>query len=395
MLSAWVGQLVMTLGSHLGPGLAAIAGWHIYLWFRLVKDTGRSVPWRIAGAVVLFGLSLLIPLLYLYPPSLGPLGTRIFYALTFGWMGVGILLLCSTLLIEPVRIALRFASRHRDPPAPNRRLTLGRVFAGLAMTLGLGTALAGAAEALALVVQRVRVPLRKLPASMSGTRIVQITDLHFGSFTGPMYLERVVAEVNALEPDLITITGDLVDGTVADLGVALEPLRRLKSRHGVYFVTGNHEYYYGGDQWIAFLQEMGIVVLTNERVSIGDSEASFDLVGVPDRSAGYYDVGHAHDLALALEGRDPKREVVLLAHQPKTALEAAEYGVGLQISGHTHGGQIYPVRFLLYLEQPYVDGLHRLRDTFVYVSRGTGYWGPPMRVGASPEITEITLVRQI
>jgi uncharacterized protein len=384
----------MTLGSHLVPGLAAIAGWHVYLWFRLVKATGRSLPWRVFGAVILFGLSLLIPLLYLYPPNLGPFGTRVFYTLAFGWMGVGILLLCSTLLTEPVRAALRFASRHRDPQDPGRRLTLGRVFAGVAMTLGLGTALAGAAEALALGVQRVRVPLRKLPASMSGTRIVQITDLHFGGFTGPAYLERVVAEVNALEPDLIAITGDLVDGTVIDLGIALEPLSRLKARHGVYFVTGNHEYYYGGDQWITFLQEMGIVVLTNERVAIGNANASFDLVGVPDRSAGYYGLGHAHDLARALEGRDPTREVVLLAHQPTSALEAAEYDVGLQISGHTHGGQIYPVRFLLYLEQPFIDGLHRLRDTFIYVSRGTGYWGPPIRVGAPPEITEITLVRQ-
>ncbi len=384
----------MTLGSHLVPGLTAIAGWHVYLWLRLVKDTGRSLPWRITGAVILFGLSLLIPLLYLYPPTLSPFGTRIFYALTFAWMGVGILLLCSTLLIEPVRAAVRIASRHRDPQNPDRRLTLGRVFGGVAMTLGLGTAMAGAAEALALVVQRVRVPLRKLPASLSGMRIVQITDLHFGSFTGPAYLERVVANVNALEPDLIAITGDLVDGTVANLGAAIEPLRHLKARHGVYFVTGNHEYYYGGDQWIAFLQEMGIVVLTNERVPIGDSDASFDLVGVPDRSAGHYSVGHAHDLAMALEGRDPTREVVLLAHQPATALEAAEYDVGLQLSGHTHGGQIYPVRFILYLEQPFIDGLHRLRDTFIYVSRGTGYWGPPMRVGAPPEITEITLVRQ-
>jgi predicted MPP superfamily phosphohydrolase len=240
------------------------------------------------------------------------------------------------------------------------------------------------------MVARVRVPLAKLPASMSGTRIVQISDLHFGGATGPAYLAHVVAMVNALEPDLVAITGDLLDGTVAGLGPLLGPLGELRARYGVYFVTGNHEYYWGANEWIAHLPSLGLRVLDNERVSIGGPEGSFDLAGVSDPLS--VDHGGSHDIPRALAGRDPSRPVVLLAHQPSGLYEASQLGVSLQLSGHTHGGQLYPLRYVLMLDQPFVDGLHRLRDTWIYVTRGAGYWGPPMRLGAPPEVAEITLV---
>jgi hypothetical protein len=157
-------------------------------------------------------------------------------------------------------------------------------------------------------------------------------------------------------------------------------------------VTGNHEYYWNAGSWIPFLVALGVRVLRNERVSIGAPGASFDLAGVDDLSAAAWGKGFGHDLPRALEGRDPTRELVLLAHQPASIHEAARHGVGLQLSGHTHGGQIWPVRLLLHFTQPFIDGLHRVQDTWIYVSRGTGYWGPTLRLGARPEITEITLV---
>jgi hypothetical protein len=189
----------------------------------------------------------------------------------------------------------------------------------------------------------------------------------------------------------VAITGDLVDGSVDELREQVAPLASLKSRQGVYFVTGNHEYYAGVNEWLAHLPTLGVRVLRNERVAVGDGTHTFDLAGVDDWSARGMP-GHGPDLARAVEGRDAARELVLLAHQPRAIHEAAKHGVGLQLSGHTHGGQIWPWNFAVKLQQPYVAGLARhSKDTQLYVSRGTGYWGPPMRLGAPAEITRIRL----
>jgi predicted MPP superfamily phosphohydrolase len=372
----------------------AVALWHGYLWLRLVRGVTASPALRRAGAVAFAILGLFAVSALVRPRHLGAIRPFVL-AVGFVWLGVGFLVACALVVTEIVR-AGAFASRHArkvDPPDPARRRAIGQALGGAAVAAGGAVSLAGAAEALDLVIERVQVPLRRLPASMSGLRIVQISDLHFGASVGPAYLARVIAEVNALEPDVVAITGDLVDDTVDALRAAIAPLASLRARLGVYFVTGNHEYYSGAVAWTLHLPTLGVRVLRNERVAIGDGEASFDLAGVDDPSAVHWLIGHGHDLPKALAGRDPAREVVLLAHQPSTLREAARYGVGLQLSGHTHGGQIWPLRFLLLLDQPFVDGLHRLADTFIYVSRGTGYWGPPMRVGARPEITEITLTR--
>jgi predicted MPP superfamily phosphohydrolase len=229
---------------------------------------------------------------------------------------------------------------------------------------------------------------------MSGLRLVQLTDLHIGPILGRDWLASIVASVNALDPDVVVITGDLVDGSVETLREQVAPLADLRAKRGVYFVTGNHEYYSGVDEWIAELTRLGVRVLRNERVAIGDGDEAFDLAGVDDWSAGRFGAGHGPSLERALAGRDSSRELVLLAHQPKQIIEAAARGVGLQISGHTHGGQIFPWNFLVRLDQPYVDGLALHNDTYIYVSRGTGYWGPPMRVGAPPEITLLELVSE-
>ncbi len=227
---------------------------------------------------------------------------------------------------------------------------------------------------------------------MNGLTLVQLTDVHVGPTIGRAFIETIVAHTNALHPDVIAITGDLVDGSVAELADAVAPLGQLRARHGVYFVTGNHEYFSGATPWIAELTRLGIRCLRNERVSIGDGAASFELAGVDDHSgARSGEDGHGEDLPRALANLDPEREVVLMAHQPRSVFAASRFGVGLQISGHTHGGQLWPFSYLVRLQQPFLAGLHRHGDTQIYVSRGTGYWGPPMRLGAPAEITQFVL----
>jgi predicted MPP superfamily phosphohydrolase len=206
---------------------------------------------------------------------------------------------------------------------------------------------------------------------------------------GKDFIEDIVRRVNALTPDVIAITGDLVDGSVEELAEHVAPLAKLSAKHGVYFVTGNHEYYSGAEEWIAHLRKLGVHVLRNERVRIGGDEG-FDLAGIDDHSSAVF--GHGPDLPKALAGRDADRACVLLAHQPRGVNLADSLGVDLQLSGHTHGGQMFPWNLAVRLQQPFVAGIHKLTHAQIYVSRGTGYWGPPMRVGAPAEITEIELV---
>jgi len=242
-------------------------------------------------------------------------------------------------------------------------------------------------------VVEVPVVIRGLPRGRAGTTIAQLTDVHVGPTIGRAFVEDIVNRTNALAPDVIAITGDLVDGSVEQLGEAVAPLGRLRARFGVYFVTGNHEYFSGADAWLAELTRLGIRVLRNERVSIGQGSDLFDLAGVDDYNARRSSPDHGPDLERALAGRDTTRPVVLLAHQPREIANAVRLGVALQLSGHTHAGQIWPFNYLVKLQQPYVAGLHRHpgSDTQIYVSAGTGYWGPPMRVGTHGEITRIVL----
>jgi predicted MPP superfamily phosphohydrolase len=275
---------------------------------------------------------------------------------------------------------------------PERRQAISRLFAGGAALLGLGASAVGVVSALSPVaVKRVRVAIGRLSRPASGMRIVQISDVHVGPTIGRGFIEDIVARINALKPDVVAITGDLVDGSVKELEEHVAPLAKLEAKHGVYFVTGNHEYYSGADEWIAHLGKLGVRVLRNEHVRIG-GEDGFDLAGIDDHSSGAYGRGHGADLKRALRGRDDARACVLLAHQPRGIELADQLGVDLQLSGHTHGGQMFPWNFAVRLQQPFVAGLHRLTRAQIYVSQGTGYWGPPMRVGAPAEITEIELV---
>jgi predicted MPP superfamily phosphohydrolase len=204
-------------------------------------------------------------------------------------------------------------------------------------------------------------------------------------------MDALVQQANALRPDLFAITGDLVDGDVHTLGGAVSALAGLKSRYGSFFVTGNHDYYSGDDEWTAFLQSLDIQVLRNRHVRIGDAGASLDLVGVDDWSGGRWRNKKGYDLDRALQGRDPDRAAVLLAHQPANFTVAAERGMDLQVSGHTHGGQLVPMTLFIGLAWEHSAGLYRHGDSHIYVSRGCGFWGPPMRIGSPPELVKLVL----
>ena len=197
-----------------------------------------------------------------------------------------------------------------------------------------------------------------------------------------------------MQPDIIAITGDLVDGSTKDLGPEVEGLRELQARYGVFFVTGNHEYYSGVDDWLSFLPTLGIRVLRNERVEVEHQGATLDIAGVDDWTAHHFGPKHGADLDSALQGRNTNRPLILLAHQPRQFADAARRGVDLQLSGHTHGGQIFPFNFIVDAVEPHLLGLHQKENSMLYVSKGTGYWGPPMRLFIPAEITEIELCSQ-
>lgn len=239
----------------------------------------------------------------------------------------------------------------------------------------------------------VEVPIDDLPDALHGFTIAQISDIHVGPTIKRGYLDAIVNVVNGLDADLVAITGDLVDGSVKRLAQHTAPLARLAGRHGAYFVTGNHEYYSNAREWIAEVRRLGLTVLMNEHVVLTHQGAALLLAGVTDYNAHHFDESHRSDPFAALAGAPGHVAVkVLLAHQPRSAAAAADAGFDLQLSGHTHGGQFFPWNLFVPLQQPYTAGLNRLRELWVYTSRGTGYWGPPKRLGAPSEITRLRLV---
>jgi predicted MPP superfamily phosphohydrolase len=345
-------------------------------------------PWGRVLTAAIFALAALVPLAFLSMRFLPrPINAPLAWVV-YTWLGFALYLFLLAIVSDVGRALAAVAGAL--PRDPERRVLLARTIAGavgsIAGLVGLGGILN---VARGFQIRSVRVPLARLPQATSGYSIVQLTDLHVGPTIGHDFVESVVREANRLAADMIVITGDLVDGSVDQLSALVEPLRDLRAKDGVYFVTGNHEYYSGADAWIAHLRTLGIRVLRNERVSIRDA---FDLAGVDDASAHRMLPHHGQDVAKALAGRDESRPVVLLAHQPKALKEAIRWKVDLQLSGHVHGGQMIPFNWIARLDQPIIAGLRLVQNTWVYVSSGTGYWGPPMRVGSGAELTRIELV---
>ena len=241
-------------------------------------------------------------------------------------------------------------------------------------------------------VVEVDVPIANLPASLHGFTIAQISDVHVGPTIKGDYLQSIVGAVNRLQADMVAVTGDLVDGSVAQLRSHVSPLGDLTSRHGTYFVTGNHEYYSGVTAWVAELRCLGVNVLLNEHVVLRHNDEALVIAGVTDHGGHHFDESHRSDPAAAIASAPDGVVRILLAHQPRSAGAALKAGFQLQLSGHTHGGQFWPWNFFVRLQQPFTAGLHRLQSLWVYTSRGTGYWGPPKRFGAPSEITHLRLV---
>ncbi|MGA5328558.1 metallophosphoesterase [Streptomyces griseoincarnatus] len=273
-----------------------------------------------------------------------------------------------------------------DGSGPSRRLFVSRVVGGAAAAAAVGTVGYGTYGVLrGPKVKRVTVPLAKLPRAAHGYRIAVVSDIHLGPVLGRGFAQKVVDTINSTQPDLIAVVGDLVDGSVQDLGPAAAPLAQLTARHGSFFVTGNHEYFSGAEQWVEEVRRLGLNPLENARTEL----PHFDLAGVNDVAG--EDEGQGPDFARALGDRDRARACVLLAHQPVQIHEAVDHGVDLQLSGHTHGGQLWPGNLIARGANPTLAGLDRYGDTQLYVSRGAGAWGPPTRVGAPSDITVIEL----
>lgn len=377
---------------------------HVYLYWRLVRPLAPYSPWRKpAGSALLVSL-LIVP---------GVFFTRILMqapAITdaFAWVAyldMGFILILAPLLLlrdsiaavtRNVRMLFRRHQRHTPDAAvtdsARRQFLANGVNLGI---VGLSATMAGAGyhEARRLAaVRRISIPLDNLPEALDGFRIVQLSDIHIGPTIKGDYLQGIVERCNELHPDLVAITGDLVDGLTSMLQDELAPLTALQSRHGTFFVTGNHEYYWDALTWSDLLQTLGIRVLNNTHRVIRHDDARLLVAGATDYSAHRYVPAHASDPEQARHNAGATDVSVLLAHQPKSAFAGAAAGYDLQLSGHVHGGQFFPWNFTIGLVQPFTTGLHRVQERmWLYVSAGTGYWGPPNRLGVPAEITEIIL----
>ena len=389
-------------------GLGILGVMYGYIGLRLIPHVGLTPPWRKAAWGGLAFL-VMIPLLPIFlrmggHETAAADGLAWISYLTLGFVS----LLLPILLIRDVvwlvtwgtlkawRLSRTWLNIGAPPPPMDpgrRRFLIASMNVGLLAATG-GLAGYGLYEARRRpTVVEVSVPFDNLPADLEGYRIVQISDLHVGPTIKGGYVRTIVEEVNRLAPDLIAFTGDLADGSVQRLKADAAPLGDLSAPDGSYFVTGNHEYYSGAEAWLEEVDRLGLAPLINTHQIITRGAGRMLLAGVTDYNAGQIIPGHASDPVAALTGAPPSDVKVLLAHQPRSIFAAERAGFDLQLSGHTHGGQYIPWRYVVALAHPYTAGLHKHDRAWIYVNSGTGYWGPPLRLGVPSEITVITLTR--
>jgi predicted MPP superfamily phosphohydrolase len=360
---------------------SVIVGLHWYLGARLIRDALMPEPYATMAWALLwtFFASIFAGFLggRLFPRPVA----KIFQWLGFVWMGAFGLLLVSTSLSD---LALFVTSKFMvlDGSWPTLR-ALG-VLALVVPALLWGFYVSRRPET-----KRVTVEIPGLDRSLDGFRIAQISDVHIGETLGRDFAKQVADQVNALKPDLVAVTGDLIDGSVARLRDEVAPLGQLRGKHGVFYVTGNHEYYHGGSSWEAEGRKLGFTVLHNEHRVVADG--MLVVGGVTDVEGARFSEAHAPRVDLAFAQAPAGVPRILLAHQPRFAKQAKGASVSLMLSGHTHGGQIFPFMAFVLLQQPVIGGFARIHGVPTYTSNGTGYWGPPFRIGPRGEVTEITL----
>lgn len=371
--------VLMTL---LAVGL--VGGLHAYLAHRIVGGLGATGVWLWAGVALFAVLFLSIPAGFAAGRRRPSGATRAVLWVSHLWIGVFGLLLTSVLAAELVRGMLALV----QGSAP-------WTSAYAAGSLGVALGASGWGFFVARAPARVRrreIAIPGLGEGMRGVTVAQISDIHIGQTLDGRFLRRLVEQVNALDADIVAVTGDLVDGFVSTTRAEVAPLRELRGKLGVFYVTGNHEYYYGGPAWEAEVRRLGLTVLRNEHRVLERGGAQLAVAGVSDHDAGHFGEQHACRPDVALSGIPQEVPRLLLAHQPRTALRISGQRVDLQLSGHTHGGQIFPFNYFVRLQQPVISGFHRINGIPVYTHNGSGYWGPPIRVGAAPEIALLTLV---
>ncbi|MBW2359731.1 MAG: metallophosphoesterase [Deltaproteobacteria bacterium] len=372
-------------------GLGLLVGAHAYVAQRMVVEPGIADPWR---TLALCGIALGALSLVLQPMGERwlelPASRCIAWPASL-WMGFAFLVLVQLLASDALLWLAGSVARAATGSSVEPGATAGvraALVAGVALVAGAMALRNGLAPP---QVERVEIALSRWPHALDGLRIVQISDVHIGPILGRNFAAHVTERVNALRPDLIAVTGDLADGSAEKLASEVAPFSALAAPLGVYFVVGNHDHYSGARAWAAKAADLGMRVLRNERVSLEARGEHFDLVGVDDHRGDIFGADGGEDLDAALAGRDMRLPALLLAHDPSTFKRAHADGIDLQLSGHTHGGQIFPFHWFVRAVIPFVAGRYRCGDAELYVSRGTGFWGPPMRLGSPAEITEIVL----
>lgn len=360
---------------------ALVGSVHVYFARRFLLDTGVAQPWRGVGYAWLAALAASI---FMYPFAEQRLGARASRGLAwplFMWLGASFYLLIGLWSSDLVLLALGLAGEHVA------RVRACAVLGVTAAVVGIGywNARRGPER------KHVEVKLAGWPAALDGYRIVQLSDVHISALIRRDYAQRLVDQCAALAPDLIAVTGDLVDGSVRSLRDEVAPFAGLRARDGVYFVTGNHDFYSDEESWVNRARELGMTVLRNQRISITRGDARFELAGVDDYSTHRRASTHGLDLQAATDGWDQATPLVLLAHDPRSFERARARGVHLQLSGHTHAGQMWPFRFFVRFQTRWIAGLYRSGASQLYVSRGTGFWGPPIRFPRPAELTEIVV----
>lgn len=362
----------------------------VYLYRRLVRDVTEKRWVRLAGAMTMIGLAGgAMMARTVFRGSAMNQSLAIFLGL---WIALVLYTLLSLVVVDLARWASGMRRKDPAPINPERRAFLSRAVAGSSLVSGGALASWGVFRAYEPArIHEVTVRLPGLPKSLEGFTIAHLSDLHIGAILQQKYVDDLVARANGFKPDLVAITGDLVDGKPSDIGQFVSRLAGLKSRAGTYFVSGNHDHYSGWEEWSAHLTGMGVKVLKNQRTIIGDEGGSFDLLGVEDFGSRLVRTGYDPDLAA--KGRDPTRASVMLCHQPGGFDDAVRLGLGLQLSGHTHGGQTFPatgVAALMWGARS--TGLSREGASQIFTSRGCGFVGPPMRLGSPSEIIKIVLL---